>query len=176
LRRFGQWYPSGTALGWFHGRRTRRPGAFVGHLEEQETSELLDIVAVAHPVVPEDMAVVPEFADNRGWGHGGALFPLEEAWRTLKSGLKLRPVFHWAPHRIHAHVALTVLSLLSERVAEHSCQDTWRNIRDDLKQIKLAQLSSPHGDVWQVTEPRQNARNRRKLLKIKSPHEVLQTT
>jgi transposase len=63
----------------------------------------------------------------------------EETWRTPKSGLKLRPVFHWAPHRIHAHVALTVLSLLLERVAEHSCQDTWRNIRDDLKQIKEEQ-------------------------------------
>ena len=78
---------------------------------------------------------------------------VEEAWRTLKSGLRLRPVFHWAPHRIHAHVALTVLSLLLERVAEHACADTWRNIRDDLKRIQLAQLLSPHGTVWQVTEP-----------------------
>jgi hypothetical protein len=101
------------------------------------------------------------------------LMRVEEAWRTLKSGLKLRPVFHWAPHRIHAHVALTVLSLLLERVAEHACQDTWRNIRDDLKQIKLAQLSSPHGTVWQVTEPRPDARNRLKSLKIKNPPEVL---
>lgn len=31
----------------------------------------------------------------------------EKAWRQLKSGLKLRPVYHWAPHRIHAHVVLT---------------------------------------------------------------------
>jgi transposase len=63
---------------------------------------------------------------------------VEEAWRTLKSGLRLRPVFHWAPHRIHAHVALTVLSLLLERTAEHACEDTWRNIRDDLKRIQRA--------------------------------------
>jgi transposase len=33
---------------------------------------------------------------------------VEEAWRTMKSGLKRRPVFHWAPHRIHAHIAITV--------------------------------------------------------------------
>jgi len=104
------------------------------------------------------------------------LMRVEEAWRTLKSGLKLRPVFHWAPHRIHAHVALTVLSLLLQRAAEHACQDTWRNIRDDLEQIKLVQLSSPHGEVWQVTEPRQDARNRLKYLKIKNPPEVLHVT
>ena len=94
---------------------------------------------------------------------------VERAWRTLKTGLKLRPVHHWAPHRIHAHVALTVLALLLERVAEHACQDTWRNIRDELKQIKLAQLLSPHGEVWQVTEPRQKAAKRLKSLGIKNP-------
>jgi hypothetical protein len=98
---------------------------------------------------------------------------VEVAWRQLKSGLKLRPVYHWAPHRIHAHIALTVLSLLLERVAEHACADTWRNIRDDLKQIKLAQLSSPNGTVWQVTEPSPEALKRLKSLKITKPPPVL---
>lgn len=42
-------------------------------------------------------------------------------------------------HRIHAHVALTVLELLLEWVAEHACGDTWRNIRDDLEQMELVQ-------------------------------------
>ena len=98
---------------------------------------------------------------------------VEVAWRQLKSGLKLRPVYHWAPHRIHAHVALTVLSLLLERVAEQACADTWRNIRDDLKQIKLAQLSSPNGTVWQVTEPSPEALKRLKSLEIPKPPPVL---
>jgi hypothetical protein len=94
---------------------------------------------------------------------------VEDAWRTLKSGLRLRPVFHWAPHRIHAHVALTVFALLLERVAERACGDTWRNIRDDLKQIKLAQLLSPHGEVWQVTEPTPETAKRLQALEIKNP-------
>jgi hypothetical protein len=94
---------------------------------------------------------------------------VEDAWRTLKSGLRLRPVFHWAPHRIHAHVALTVFALLLERVAERACGDTWRNIRDDLKQIKLAQLLSPHGEVWQVTEPTPETAKRLQSLEIKNP-------
>lgn len=101
---------------------------------------------------------------------------VEEAWRQLKSGLRMRPVYHWAVHRIHAHVALTVLALLLERVAEHACGDTWRNIRDDLKQIKLAQLSSPNGTVWQVTEPAQEAAKRLKSLKIPTPPPLLDMT
>lgn len=98
---------------------------------------------------------------------------VEEAWRSMKSGLNLRPVFHWAVHRIHAHVAITVLALLLERVAEHACGDTWRNIRDDLKRIQLAQLSSPHGRVWQVTEPTPEAAKRLKSLQIKPPAPIL---
>jgi hypothetical protein len=98
---------------------------------------------------------------------------VEIAWRSLKSGLKLRPVFHWAPHRIHAHVALTVLALLLERVAEQACGDTWRNIRDDLRRIKLAQLSSPNGAVWQVTEPAPDALKRLKSLQIQKPPPIL---
>ena len=92
---------------------------------------------------------------------------VEQAWRTLKSSIKLRPVYHWAPHRIHAHVALSVFSLLLERVAERACGDTWRNIRDDLEQIKLARLSGPNGTIWQVTEPGPDAR------KIANPPAIL---
>lgn len=77
---------------------------------------------------------------------------VEEASRTLKSGLRMRPVHHWAVHRIHAHVALSVLALLLERVIEQACGDTWRHIRADSDRIKLAQLLSPNGEVWQVTQ------------------------
>jgi transposase len=98
---------------------------------------------------------------------------VEEAWRTLKSGLRMRPVYHWTPHRICAHVSISVLALLLERVAEVACGDTWRNIHDDLKQIKLAQLLSPNGTVWQVTEPAPAAANRLKLLQINKPPPIL---
>lgn len=101
------------------------------------------------------------------------LMRVEEAWRTLKSGLKMRPVFHWAPHRIHAHVALTVLALLLERVIERACADTWRNVRDDLRQIKLVELFSPNGEVLQITEPGHSASNRLKTLKIDPPGPIL---
>jgi transposase len=98
---------------------------------------------------------------------------VEQAWRDMKSGLHLRPVFHWAPHRIHAHVAITVLALLLERTAEHACADTWRNIRDRLRRIQLAQLLSPNGAVWQVTDPADDAAKCLKSLQIKSPAPVL---
>ncbi len=83
---------------------------------------------------------------------------------------------HWSPSSHAAHVALTVLSLLLERVVERACEDTWRNISDDLRQVKLAQLLSPDGEVWQVTEPGQKARSRLKSLKIPPPGPIARIT
>jgi len=94
------------------------------------------------------------------------LMEVEQAWRRLKSGLKMRPVYHWAPHRIEAHVTIAVLALTVQRAAEIACGDTWRNIRDDLRQVKLAQLLGPHGTVYQVTEPTPQAAKRLNALEI----------
>ncbi len=60
-----------------------------------------------------------------------------------------------------------------EIAAEHACADTWRNIRDDLKRIQLAQLLSPNGTLWQVTETTPAAAKRLKALKIDNPRPVL---
>ena len=73
-------------------------------------------------------------------------------------------------------MALSVLALLLERVIEQACGDTWRNIRADLERIKLAQLWSPHGAVWQVTEPSPEAANHLKCLDIKNPPAIVHLT
>jgi hypothetical protein len=127
----------------------RRDGKFVVHSNDDT-------------LTPEDLAL--------GYKQ---LAQVERAWRLLKSGLRIRPIFHWAPHRICAHVSLTMVGLLLERIAETACGDTWRNIRDDLRQIKLVQFLTPQGDLWQVTEPLPAAANRLKQLKIPAPPPVL---
>jgi len=42
----------------------RRLCALVGHLEEEEVGELLDVVAIRQAVVAKDFAVVPELLDD----------------------------------------------------------------------------------------------------------------
>src|SRR3954451_3912468 len=44
---------------------------------------------------------------------------IESCFRKMKStGLEVRPMFHWMPHRITAHVKLCVLALRIQRAAE----------------------------------------------------------
>jgi len=86
---------------------------------------------------------------------------VEQAWRDMKSTLDMRPVFHWAPHRIHSHVAITVLSLLLERTVEQPAPTPAQRL-DSLRRIQLAQLLSPHA----LSGRSPNRRRRRQVLEI----------
>ena len=46
------------------------------------------------------------------------LWHVEEAFRVTKSSLRTRPIFHWMPHRIEAHVLLCFMTLFFERFLE----------------------------------------------------------
>ena len=94
-------------------------------------------------LTPEDLAL----------GYKQLLW-VEECWRTMKSGLRMRPVYHWAPHRIEAHIKLCVLALLLERIAEIRTGDTWRNLVAQLDTIKVVEYTRGEARVRQTTELR----------------------
>ena len=94
---------------------------------------------------------------------------VDEAWRPRKSGRQVRPVSPWAVHRMHAQGALRGLALVLERVIAQACGAPWRNIRAAVARITRAQWLSPHGEVWQVTEPSPAASHHLQCLAIKNP-------
>jgi transposase len=94
------------------------------------------------------------------------LVRVEEAWKTMKSTIRIRPVFHRTEERIRAHVFLCVLALLLERVAEKTCGRSWLKIREELRTIKVGQLLGPHGTVYQTTVGSMEARKILKRFKI----------
>ncbi len=48
---------------------------------------------------------------------------------------------------------MTVRASLLEWVSEQACEDRWRNIGDDLRQLELAHSSRPGGTERRLTEP-----------------------
>lgn len=101
------------------------------------------------------------------------LVRVEETWKTMKSVIEIRPVFHRSEGRIKAHVFLCVLALLLERVAERACDSTWPRLREELGSIKIAQLLTPNGTVYQTSSGSAEARNILKKLKIEPLPEIL---
>lgn len=87
----------------------------------------------------------------------------------MKSGLRMRPVFHWAPHRIEAHVKLCVLALLLARIAEIRAGDTWRNLVAQLDTIKVVEYIRGEANVRQTTEVRGTVAGLLQRLKVPPP-------
>lgn len=80
------------------------------------------------------------------------LLRVEACWRQLKSGLRMRPVYHYTERRIRAHVSLSVLALLLERVVETRASDTWRNVVAQLEAIKVVEYDNGSARIQQTTE------------------------
>jgi len=97
------------------------------------------------------------------------LMRVEECWRTMKSGLKTRPMFHWRPHRIRAHIALCVLALLLERMAEIRAGQTWRTIVAQLETIKVVEYERAGARVRQTTEVRPAVAALLRTLRVSAP-------
>ena len=97
------------------------------------------------------------------------LLRVEACWRTLKSGLRIRPMFHFRPWRIQSHVGLSVLALLLERIVEIRAGDTWRNVRATLESIKVVEYERAGARVRQTTDVRPEAAALLRKLKVPLP-------
>ncbi|WP_422880110.1 IS1634 family transposase [Neomoorella glycerini] len=101
------------------------------------------------------------------------LLEVEEAFRTMKQSLELRPIYHRLSDRIHAHVLLCWLGLLLIRVAETKVEDSWRNIRQTLERMHLGEFIAPDGRVLQRTETTPQQQHIFKALGIKAPPQII---
>jgi len=101
------------------------------------------------------------------------LLEVERAFRTLKSTLSLRPVYHSKDDRIRSHVLICWLALLLVRIAEVETELTWPRIRQQIQQLNLIEFFDNNGRILQHTELTANQRNILNKLKIKSPKRVL---
>lgn len=94
---------------------------------------------------------------------------VEQCWRSLKSGIRVRPVFHWRPWRIQAHVGIPVLALLLERIAEIRTGETWRNLSKALETIKVVEYERGGVRVRQTTDVRPSVAGLLRTLKVAMP-------
>jgi transposase len=100
------------------------------------------------------------------------LMQVEQCWRMLKSALRMRPVYHWQPHRIHAHVSIAVLALLLTRMAETRANDTWRNVAALLQTIKVVDYERGEARIHQTTEVRKPVQDLLRALKVPLPQKI----
>jgi transposase len=101
------------------------------------------------------------------------LLEAERAFRTMKTTLVLRPVYHRLEQRIRAHVLVCWLALLLVRVVERTAGTTWPTAARELGRLHLVTLTGPDGRIAHITRitPAQHALFR--ALNVPPPPPIL---
>jgi len=102
------------------------------------------------------------------------LYEIERGWRSLKTSLDLRPVYHRLEERIRAHVILCWLALLLVRVAETSTGSTWHHIREHLDELHIGTFTGPAGTYRQRTELTKPQRDIFAALDLTEPKKIIE--
>ena len=80
---------------------------------------------------------------------------IESCFKKMKTtGLEVRPMFHWMPQRITAHVKLCVLALMIQRAAELATELPWSRLTTLLAPLKAVRYQSEGKGILQATKIR----------------------
>jgi hypothetical protein len=101
------------------------------------------------------------------------LYQVENAFRTLKTTLELRPVYHRLEDRIRSHILLCWLALLLIRVMENQTGQTWTKLRRILSRIQATGLKTASGSMTKTSTLNPALKQLFKDLKIKEPLRIL---
>ena len=99
---------------------------------------------------------------------------IESCFRKMKTtGLEVRPMFHWMPQRITAHVKLCVLSLMIQRAAELANELPWNRLTTILAPLKAIKYRSDDKTIVQASKIRPEIAETFKKLDISKPKTIL---
>ena len=99
---------------------------------------------------------------------------IESCFRKMKTtGLEVRPMFHWMPHRITAHVKLCVLALMIQRAAEIATGLPWRQLASLLERLKAIRYTSEGRTIVQATSIGTELAEILKTLDVAAPKTIL---
>lgn len=96
------------------GKYLRVDGEAKVHLDEKKC-----LAAAAwdglHGVITND----PDITAEEALAQYGGLWQVEESFRITKHDLKVRPIYHWTPDRIRAHLAISFMAFTCVRHLEY---------------------------------------------------------
>lgn len=138
------------------GKLCNGPKALIGnrgyrrYLKVQGEAVSLDEVAIEHEARYDGKYVLrtnTELATAEVAQAYKALWQVERAFRELKSGLDLRPVFHWSEPRIRGHIMICFLAFVLEmtlrrHLKEAEAEVPYHEILEALRKVQAVQVES----------------------------------
>jgi hypothetical protein len=102
------------------------------------------------------------------------LWRVERAFRTLKTPLEIRPVYHWNQSRVQGHVMVCVLAYLLERLLEEKLQEKGLAMSAEeafslLSSLKVAEVAVGNKTVRYFSRPTGEQEAILKALGLRTP-------
>ena len=103
-----------------------------------------------------------------------SLWQVERAFRELKSGLELRPVYHWNDLRVQGHIMVCFLALVLEtalcrRLKEAGNTFSYLDLMDDLGELRAVEVELDGKNYLTRSEMVGNTFKLFKALKLRTP-------
>jgi hypothetical protein len=112
-------------------------------------------------------------AEDAALGYKGAWI-IEACFRKMKqTGLEIRPIYHWSPRRITAHVKLCVLALQMQRAAELRTGLPWARLAHELAALKAVRYRTEARTIVQRTRVPAALAETTKKLGVSMPKQLL---
>lgn len=112
--------------------------------------------------------------------HYRSLWQVEESFRINKHDLRMRPIFHWSPKRVQAHIGISFMAFvcvryLEYRVSVQSQKLSPEEIRKALLQVQASILhDQKSGKRFLLpAKPNSNAQEIYRIMKIKMPKKIM---
>jgi len=85
------------------------------------------------------------------------LWQVEQAFRTLKTPLELRPIYHWTELRVRGHItvcflAFTLRQILTKRLAERSFDGSFVELIEGLSRVRAVLLDDGNGQRYRLRD------------------------
>ena len=97
------------------------------------------------------------------------LWQIEESFRITKHDLKVRPIYHWTPQRVKAHIAISFMAFSCIRHLEYRILLQYRKmspqaIRTELSRVQISVLKDPSRNRYAI--PSQASQDARKIYQV----------
>jgi transposase len=97
------------------------------------------------------------------------LWQVEESFRITKHDLKVRPIYHWTPERIKAHIGICFMAFACVRHLEYRVHLQYKKlspevIRSELTRVQISLLRDPRGNRYVL--PSEASQDARKIYQV----------
>ncbi|MEM9548405.1 MAG: IS1634 family transposase [Bacteroidota bacterium] len=98
------------------------------------------------------------------------LYKIEQSFRTFKSHLELRPMFHWTDRRIEGHICMCYIAFTLQQwvLTKSKNKLTERTLRQALDKMQVSHIQNEEKELYLRSNPEEDQKLLQNALKIKA--------